>query len=116
MFRLAFYSPLLSPFGARECHKIQPYILGSLPFTEASANQHKPPKKTLKKRALYRVKPHHSANNHKAPSISNGECLLWFNVYGDGQFFGASTCLLGIYSNVLQLGALPHQTLALGYF
>jgi len=26
MLRLALYSPLLSPFGTRECHKIQPYI------------------------------------------------------------------------------------------
>ncbi|PSB15656.1 hypothetical protein C7B65_23975 [Phormidesmis priestleyi ULC007] len=35
MFRLALYSPLLSPFGTRECHKIQPCTLGSLPLTEA---------------------------------------------------------------------------------
>ena len=34
MFRLALYSPLLSPFGTRECHKIQPSIVGSLPLTE----------------------------------------------------------------------------------
>ena len=37
MFRLALYSPLLSPFGTRECHKIQPCIVGSLPLTEGVA-------------------------------------------------------------------------------
>ena len=35
MLRLALYSPLLSPFGTRKCHKIQPCILGSLPLPEA---------------------------------------------------------------------------------
>ena len=35
MFRLASYSPLLSPFGTRECHKIQPCTIRSLPLTEA---------------------------------------------------------------------------------
>jgi hypothetical protein len=31
MFRLTLYSPLLSPFGTRECHKIQPCTIRSLP-------------------------------------------------------------------------------------
>jgi len=35
MFRLALYFPLLSSFGTRERHKIQPCIVGSLPLTEA---------------------------------------------------------------------------------
>jgi hypothetical protein len=35
MFRHAFRSPLFSPFGTRECHKIQLCIVVSLPLTEA---------------------------------------------------------------------------------
>ena len=37
MFRRALYSPLLSPFGTRECRKIQTCIVGSLPLTEGMA-------------------------------------------------------------------------------
>ena len=35
MFRLALYSRLLSPFGTRECHKIQPCTVRSFTPTEA---------------------------------------------------------------------------------
>jgi hypothetical protein len=35
MFRLGLYSLLLSPFGTRECHNIQPCTVESLPPTEA---------------------------------------------------------------------------------